>query len=70
MPIISEKYVPVISNKYVTIVSDKYVSIISDRRRLKNIVSAQNPPEVTLHCNSHSSGPIKATKVPGVPFER
>ena len=32
------------------------------------LVSAQNPPKVTLPGNSPSSAPIKATKVPEVPF--
>ena len=32
------------------------------------LVSAQNPPKITLHGNCCSSASIRATKVPKVPF--
>ena len=31
-------------------------------------VSVQNPPEIILHSNCYNSAPMKATKVPKVPF--
>ena len=32
-------------------------------------VSAQNLPKIILHSSCHSSGPVKATKDPEVPFK-